>query len=145
MAPVTHGLGAAAEVADRAAVMHAGQIVEQGPGQDVLRRPAHPHTRGLLASVVRADGAETLGIPGRPPDLRCPPPECAFAARRFRRSGGGAGAGDVVCSGGGNGGGIRELFVVATGETSFVLRVEPRTCFDDLSQMINGERSPFSS
>jgi peptide/nickel transport system ATP-binding protein len=81
MVLVTHDLGVAAEVADRVAVMYAGQIVEQGPVRDVLRRPAHPYTRGLLASVVRADGAETPGIPGSPPDLRRPPPGCAFAPR----------------------------------------------------------------
>jgi peptide/nickel transport system ATP-binding protein len=81
MVLVTHDLGVAAEVADRVAVMYAGQIVEQGPVRDVLRHPAHPYTRGLLASVVRADGAETPGIPGSPPDLRRPPPGCAFAPR----------------------------------------------------------------
>ena len=81
MVLVTHDLGVAAEVADRVAVMYAGQIVEQGPVRDVLRHPAHPYTRGLLASVVRADGADTPGIPGSPPDLRRPPPGCAFAPR----------------------------------------------------------------
>ena len=81
MVLVTHDLGVAAEIADRVAVMYAGQIVEQGPVRDVLRHPAHPYTRGLLASVVRADGADTPGIPGSPPDLRRPPPGCAFAPR----------------------------------------------------------------
>ena len=81
MVLVTHDLGVAAEVADRVAVMYAGQVVEQGPVRDVLRRPAHPYTRGLLVSVVRADGVEALGIPGSPPDLRRPPLGCAFAAR----------------------------------------------------------------
>ncbi len=81
MVLVTHDLGVAAEVADRVAVMYAGQIVEQGPVREVLRHPAHPYTQGLLASVVRADGAETPGIPGAPPDLRRPPPGCAFAPR----------------------------------------------------------------
>ena len=81
MVIVTHDLGVAAEVADRVAVMYAGQIVEQGTVRDVLRRPAHPYTQGLLASVVREDGAEVLGIPGSPPDLRRPPPGCAFAPR----------------------------------------------------------------
>ena len=81
MVLVTHDLGVAAEVADRVAVMYAGQVVEQGPVRDVLRRPVHPYTRGLLASVVRADGAEAPGIPGSPPDLRQPPPGCAFAPR----------------------------------------------------------------
>ncbi len=78
---VTHDLGVAAEVADRVAVMYAGQIVEQGPVRDVLRHPAHPYTQGLLSSVIREGGAEIPAIPGAPPDLRRPPPGCAFAPR----------------------------------------------------------------
>ncbi len=81
MVIVTHDLGVAAEVADRVAVMYAGQIVEQGPVRDVLRRPAHPYTQGLLASVVREGGAEIQAIPGAPPDMRRPPPGCVFAPR----------------------------------------------------------------
>ena len=81
MVLVTHDLGVAAEVADRVAVMYAGQIVEQGPVRDVMRRPLHPYTRGLLASVVREGDGEIVGIPGAPPDLRRPPPGCAFAPR----------------------------------------------------------------
>lgn len=81
MVIVTHDIGVAAEVADRVAVMYAGQIVEQGPVRDILRAPAHPYTQGLLASVVRDDGTEAPGIPGTPPDLRRPPPGCAFAPR----------------------------------------------------------------
>jgi len=81
MVIVTHDLGVAAEVADRVAVMYAGQIVEQGSVRDVLNAPQHPYTRGLLASVVRQGGAEIQAIPGAPPDLRRPPPGCAFAPR----------------------------------------------------------------
>ena len=81
MVIVTHDLGVAAEVADRVAVMYAGQIVEQGPVRDVMRDPLHPYTRGLLASVVREGGGEIEAIPGAPPDLRRPPPGCAFAPR----------------------------------------------------------------
>ncbi|GAC1343795.1 MAG: ABC transporter ATP-binding protein [Acetobacteraceae bacterium] len=81
MVIVTHDLGVAAEVADRVAVMYAGQIVEQGPVRDVLRRPSHPYTQGLLASVIRSGSAEIAAIPGSPPDLRRPPPGCAFAPR----------------------------------------------------------------
>ncbi len=81
MVIVTHDLGVAAEVADRVAVMYAGQIVEQGPVRDVLRRPTHPYTQGLLASVIREGGSEIMAIPGSPPDLRQPPPGCAFAPR----------------------------------------------------------------
>jgi len=78
---VTHDLGVAAEVADRVAVMYAGQIVEQGPVRDVLLAPAHPYTRGLMASSVREGGVEIAAIGGSPPDLRQPPPGCAFAPR----------------------------------------------------------------
>lgn len=81
MVIVTHDLGVAAEVADRVAVMYAGQIVEQGPVRDVMQRPTHPYTQGLLASVIREGGAEIAAIPGAPPDLRKPPPGCAFAPR----------------------------------------------------------------
>ena len=81
MVIVTHDLGVAAEVADRVAVMYAGQIVEQGPVRDVLRRPAHPYTQGLLASVIRGGDGEIASIPGAPPDMRRPPPGCAFAPR----------------------------------------------------------------
>jgi peptide/nickel transport system ATP-binding protein len=55
--------------------------VEQGPVRDVLRHPAHPYTQGLLSSVIREGGAEIAAIPGAPPDLRRPPPGCAFAPR----------------------------------------------------------------
>ena len=81
MVIVTHDLGVAAEAADRVAVMYAGQVVEQGPVRDVLRRPAHPYTQGLLAAVIREGAGEIGAIPGSPPDLRRPPPGCAFAPR----------------------------------------------------------------
>ena len=81
MVIVTHDLGVAAEVADRVAVMYAGQIVEQGAVREVLRSPVHPYTRGLMASQVRQGGVEIAAIPGAPPDMRRPPPGCAFAPR----------------------------------------------------------------
>ncbi len=81
MVIVTHDLGVAAEVADRVAVMYAGQIVEQGPVREILRRPAHPYTQGLLASVMRHGQGEIASIAGAPPDMRIPPPGCAFAPR----------------------------------------------------------------
>jgi peptide/nickel transport system ATP-binding protein len=81
MVIVTHDLGVAAEVADRVAVMYAGQIVEQGPVREILRHPAHPYTQGLLASVMRSGDGEIASIPGAPPDMRSPPPGCAFAPR----------------------------------------------------------------
>lgn len=81
---VTHDIGVAVEIADRVAVMYAGRIVELGPVRDVLRRPQHPYTVGLLST--RAHGGRLVGsrlpsIPGSPPDLANLPPGCAFAPR----------------------------------------------------------------
>ena len=80
---VTHDLGVAAEIADRVAVMYAGRVIEEGPVADVLRRPAHPYTAGLLASTVhdQAPDQDIVAIPGSPPDLRRLPPGCSFAPR----------------------------------------------------------------
>jgi peptide/nickel transport system ATP-binding protein len=80
---VTHDLGVAAEIADEVAVMYAGRIVEVGPAEAVLMRPAHPYTRALLGCVVRGgyrDGM-LMELPGAPPDLAMLPTGCSFAAR----------------------------------------------------------------
>ncbi len=81
---VTHDIGAAVEVADRIAVMYAGQIVEEGDVRTIMRAPRHPYTKALLQS--RAHGSLDRGqrlatIPGAPPDLANLPPGCAFAPR----------------------------------------------------------------
>jgi peptide/nickel transport system ATP-binding protein len=80
---VTHDIGVAVEICDRVAVMYAGQIVEQGTLRDVVRTPAHPYARGLLASTIHGAGRgqrlET--IPGTPPSLDRPPHNCSFAPR----------------------------------------------------------------
>jgi peptide/nickel transport system ATP-binding protein len=81
---VTHDIGAAAEVADRIAVMYAGKIIEQGPAARMLTRPRHPYTLSLLKS--RSHGALQKGrrldtIGGAPPDLAKLPVGCAFAER----------------------------------------------------------------
>ena len=80
---VTHDLGVAAQIADKVAVMYAGRIVEYGSAADVLLRPAHPYTLGLLASTVhgRSRDTEIEAIPGSPPDLRALPRGCSFAPR----------------------------------------------------------------
>jgi peptide/nickel transport system ATP-binding protein len=84
---VTHDLGVAAEIGDRIAVMYAGRIVESGPVTEVLRRPLHPYTAGLLASTVRDQprDRDIAAIPGTPPDLRRLAPGCSFAPRCARR------------------------------------------------------------
>jgi peptide/nickel transport system ATP-binding protein len=80
---VTHDLGVAAQIADKVAVMYAGRIIEYGSVSDVLLRPAHPFTLGLLSSTVHGQTRETEieAIPGSPPDLRALPPGCSFAPR----------------------------------------------------------------
>ena len=79
---ITHDLGIVARVADCAAVMYAGRIVETGPARSVLASPGHPYTRGLLASLPgSAPGTRLAAIPGAVPDLAALPPGCAFGPR----------------------------------------------------------------
>jgi peptide/nickel transport system ATP-binding protein len=80
---VTHDIGVACEVADRVAVMYGGRFVETGPVGEVIGRPAHPYTAGLLRSTVHADsrGERLASIVGYPPDLADMPPGCGFAPR----------------------------------------------------------------
>jgi oligopeptide/dipeptide ABC transporter ATP-binding protein len=79
---ITHDLGVIAETADRVAVMYAGRIVETGPVRDIFRRPGHPYTRGLLASMPGGRPGERLrAIEGTVPLLGDLPPGCAFNPR----------------------------------------------------------------
>jgi peptide/nickel transport system ATP-binding protein len=80
---VTHDLGVAAEIADDAAVMYAGRIVERAPIRELFRRPAHPYTAGLMQATVRRGqkGRPLVPIAGAPPNLAALPPGCAFAPR----------------------------------------------------------------
>jgi peptide/nickel transport system permease protein len=84
---ITHDLSAVAQVAERVAVMYAGRIIEEGPARDVLVKPLHPYTQGLLrASPTLKRGALTP-IPGAVPQLAALPPGCAFEPRcELRRS-----------------------------------------------------------
>jgi peptide/nickel transport system ATP-binding protein len=80
---VTHDMGVIAETADRVAVMYAGRIVEVGPVQDVIGRPRHPYTAGLMASIpsVHARREALRQIDGTMPRLNAIPPGCAFNPR----------------------------------------------------------------
>jgi oligopeptide/dipeptide ABC transporter ATP-binding protein len=79
---ITHDLGVVAEMADRVAVMYCGRIVEQAPVTQIFRAPAHPYTRGLLASIPGVHSGERLAaIPGVVPILGQAGPGCAFAPR----------------------------------------------------------------
>lgn len=80
---VTHDMGVIAETADRVAVMYAGRVVEVGPVAEVLTRPRHPYTRGLMGSIP-ALGARVdrlTQIDGAMPRLNAIPPGCAFNPR----------------------------------------------------------------
>ena len=81
---ITHDLGVVAEVAQDVAVMYCGQIVESGSVLSVLKKPLHPYTRGLLASVPRSDRSregDLQAISGRVPDPRNLPRGCRFSPR----------------------------------------------------------------
>ena len=84
---ITHDMGAVAELADRVLVMYAGRKVEEGSVEDILLRPAHPYTRGLLQCRpdlklgVLPPRHDLPEIPGVVPALYDLPPGCAFAPR----------------------------------------------------------------
>jgi oligopeptide transport system ATP-binding protein len=91
---ITHDLGVVAGMAKHVIVMYAGRAMESGTVDEILKRPAHPYTLGLLRSLPRLDegGRGRLqSIPGRPPDLHARPtgcpfaPRCAFAVEECRR------------------------------------------------------------
>ena len=85
---ISHDLGVVASLADRIAVMYAGRIVETGATDDVLDRPAHPYTRGLMEALPAnsARGARLHPIPGLSPSPLARPAGCAFRTRCFAAS-----------------------------------------------------------
>ena len=80
---ITHDLGVVAEQADRIVVMYAGQVVEEGPAAQVIARPLHPYTRGLLDSMPSLEDFERpiRPIPGQTPDPIRLPAHCRFLER----------------------------------------------------------------
>jgi peptide/nickel transport system permease protein len=83
---ITHNLGVVAEIADRVVVMYCGQVIEEGPVDDIFHNPRHPYTRGLLASVPRPEDMagrhkRLSSIPGTVPSPLALPPGCRFAPR----------------------------------------------------------------
>jgi peptide/nickel transport system ATP-binding protein len=86
---ITHDLAVVSSLADRIAVMYAGRIVESGATVDVIRRPSHPYTQGLIDSIpTRATHGSLLRqIPGMTPSLLHLPHGCAFRPRCPRATG----------------------------------------------------------
>ena len=80
---ITHDLAVVAGLADKIAVMYAGRIVESGPTDEVIDRPKHPYTVGLLGSVPTANkrGQRLTQIPGMTPNMLALPSGCAFKER----------------------------------------------------------------
>ena len=80
---ITHDVSLLIEIADRIAIMYAGEIVEEASADDVYRRPRHPYARGLLRSFPALHGPrrELGGISGSPPDLMALPSGCPFHPR----------------------------------------------------------------
>ncbi len=90
---ITHDMGVIAETADRVAVMYAGRIAEIGPVADVIHRPQHPYTKGLMGSIpsIIAEREQLAQIDGTMPRLTAIPrgcpfhPRCPYAFDRCRR------------------------------------------------------------
>lgn len=82
---VTHDLPVLNTIADRVAIMYAGQIAEVGATESLINRPRHPYTASLMSSVLvperRMRGVRVVGIPGSPPSLLDPPQGCRFHPR----------------------------------------------------------------
>jgi oligopeptide/dipeptide ABC transporter ATP-binding protein len=85
---ITHDLGVVSEHCDRVMVMYAGQVVEEGPTEEVIHNPQHPYTQGLLASIPRVSlrGESIKPIDGQVPDLIDLPAQCRFYSRCSKRS-----------------------------------------------------------
>ena len=83
---ITHDMGVIAETCDRVAVMYAGRVAEIGPVHDVINRPSHPYTAGLMACIpdMSQDRENLHQIDGAMPRLNAIPQGCAFNPRCTR-------------------------------------------------------------
>jgi oligopeptide/dipeptide ABC transporter ATP-binding protein len=83
---ITHDIATASELADRVAIMYAGQIVEISNAENFFTTPLHPYSQALIASVPKLRSEqEPQGISGAPPNLLNPLPGCSFAPRCNQR------------------------------------------------------------
>jgi peptide/nickel transport system ATP-binding protein len=79
---VSHDMGIHANLADRVAIMYAGNLVEDGPTETIFKGPLHPYTKYLIGSLPKVgDKGYKQSVPGAPPPLSNPPPGCRFHPR----------------------------------------------------------------
>ena len=79
---VSHDMGVHYQITDRMAIMYSGSIIELGNTEDIFNDPIHPYTTMRVGALPRVgDKSQRVGIPGRPPALKNPPPGCRFAPR----------------------------------------------------------------
>ncbi len=80
---ITHDLAVVSQVTEKIAVMYAGQIIEMGPTEEIVNRPRHPYTKGLINALPwgRKSAERLTQIPGMMPTLTDIPPGCAFHPR----------------------------------------------------------------
>lgn len=79
---VSHDMGVHYQITDRMAIMYSGSVVELGKTEDIFNDPIHPYTKMLVDALPRVgEDIQRVGIAGRPPSLKNPPPGCRFAPR----------------------------------------------------------------
>lgn len=79
---VSHDMGVHYQITDRMAIMYSGSIAELGKTEDIFKNPIHPYTKMLVNALPRVgEDIQRVGIAGRPPALKNPPPGCRFAPR----------------------------------------------------------------
>ena len=82
---ISHDIATLRQLCTKVVVMYAGEIVEEGPMNDIVNSPSHPYSQALISSLVSFHHDEKkeklYSIPGAPPDLSCPPEGCRFGPR----------------------------------------------------------------
>jgi peptide/nickel transport system ATP-binding protein len=79
---VSHDMAVHYQITNRLGIMYSGSFVELGQTEDIFNDPIHPYTKMLISALPRiGEKSQKVGIPGRPPALKNPPPGCRFAPR----------------------------------------------------------------
>ncbi len=79
---VSHDMGVHYQITDRMGIMYSGSFIELGDTKTIFENPSHPYTQMLIGALPKVgDKSQKVGIPGKPPSLKNPPPGCRFAPR----------------------------------------------------------------